>query len=297
MSSHWCSMLGGELRYLGVEGVRTRVIEAGDPAAELTILCVHGSGGHAENFVTNVVPLAAAGHVLAPDLLGHGLNSRPEAADYTMRGVLAHLEGLLELVGARRVAVIGLSLGGTLAGHLALQRPDLVDKVVMICPAGLAPGPQDPAQLRAAAARMRDGTTSVLADPTWERCRARVANLLSDASRLPEEMVALRQYMYTRPGAETMAAILDDNATRAEEHVLGDSALAKLSAETLLVWGRHNTTPVAVAEAACEVLPHGELSLFEDSGHWPHVEEQDAFHERVLQFLGRPDPGPPERKE
>jgi pimeloyl-ACP methyl ester carboxylesterase len=290
-------MLGGELCYREVDGVRTRVLEAGDPAGERTVLCIHGSGGHAENFVTNVVPLAAAGHVVAPDLLGHGLNARPEEADYTMQGVLAHLERLLEVLGARQVAVIGLSLGGTLAGHLALRRPDLVDKVVMICPAGLAPGPQDPAALRAAAGRMRDGTTSVLADPTWERCRARVANLLSDASRLPEEMVALRQYMYTRPGAETMAAILDDNATHAEEYVLDDRALTKLSAETLLVWGRHNATPFAVAEAACEVLPHGELSLFEDSGHWPHVEEQDAFHKEVLGFLGRPDPDPAERKE
>jgi pimeloyl-ACP methyl ester carboxylesterase len=290
-------MLGGEVRYREVEGVRTRVLEAGDPAAERTILCIHGSGGHAENFVTNVVPLAAAGHVVAPDLLGHGLNSRPEEADYTMQGVLAHLERLLELVGARHVAVIGLSLGGTLAGRLALERPDLVDKVVMICPAGLVPGPQDPTSLRAAAGRMRDGTTSVLADPTWERCQARVAHLLSDPSRLPEEMVALRQYMYRRPGAETMAAILDDNAAHAEEYVLGDSALTKLSADTLLVWGRHNATPVAVAEAACEVLPNGALSLFEDSGHWPHVEEQDAFHKRVLEFLGRPDPDPAERKE
>jgi pimeloyl-ACP methyl ester carboxylesterase len=270
-----------------VKGVRTRVLEAGDPAEERVICCVHGSGGHAENFVTNAVTLAAAGHVLAPDLLGHGLNARPEGENYTMKGVLDHLVGLLELVGARRVAVVGLSLGGALAGHLALRRPDLVDRVVMICPAGLAPGPQDIGQLRAAAARMRDGTTSVLADPTWERCRARVAHLLSDPSRLPEEMVALRQHMYTRPGAETMAAILDDNAAHAEDYVLSDASLAKLEAQALLVWGRHNATPVSVAEAACSVLAHGELSVFEDSGHWPHVEEQDAFHATVLEFLGR----------
>jgi pimeloyl-ACP methyl ester carboxylesterase len=280
-------MMGGEVRYRDVRGVRTRVLEAGDPAEERVVLCIHGSGGHAENFVTNVVPLAAAGRVLAPDLLGHGLNSRPEGADYTMAGVLSHLEDLLDLVGARRVAVIGLSLGGTLAGHLALRRPELVDRVVMICPAGLAPGPQDPDQLRAAAGRMRDGTTSVLADPSWERCLARVAHLLSDPSRLSEEMVALRQHMYTRPGAETMAAILDDNAVHAPDYVLGDAALAKLSAKTLLVWGRHNATPISVAEAACKVLGHGELSVFEDSGHWPHVEETELFHARVLEFLAK----------
>ncbi|MBO0892841.1 MAG: alpha/beta hydrolase [Acidimicrobiales bacterium] len=288
MSSYWCSMLGGEVRYRDVKGVRTRLLEAGDPSDERVVLCVHGSGGHAENFVTNVVTLAAAGRVLAPDLLGHGLNSRPEGADYTMRGVLDHLDALLELVGARRVTVIGLSLGGALAGHLALRRPELVDTAVMICPSGLAPGPQDPERLRAAAARMRDGTTSVLADPTWERCRARVANLLSDASRLPEEMVALRHYMYTRPGAETMAAILDDNAAHAEDYVLGDAALANLKSKTLLVWGRHNATPISVAEAACKVMAHGELSVFDDSGHWPHVEETDAFHAKVLEFLGKP---------
>jgi pimeloyl-ACP methyl ester carboxylesterase len=287
MSSYWYSMLGGEVRYRDVGGVRTRVLEAGDLSASRTILCIHGSGGHAENFVTNVVALSEAGHVVAPDLLGHGLNSRPEGASYTMRGVLDHLVNLLELVEARTVAVIGLSLGGALAGRLAIERPELVDKVVMICPSSLAPGPTSPDRLRSAAARMRDGTTSVLADPTWERCRARVEHLLSDPSRLPSEMVALRQYMYTRPGAETMAAILDDNAAHAEAYVLDEDALAKISAETQLVWGRHNATPVTVAEAACQLLPHGELSLFEDSGHWPHVEEGDIFHARVLEFLRR----------
>lgn len=287
MSSYWFSMLGGEVRYQDVGGVRTRVLEAGEPSARRTVLCIHGSGGHAENFVTNVVALAQAGHVLAPDLLGHGLNSRPEGASYTMRGVLDHLEQLLESARATQVAAVGLSLGGALAGRLALERPQLVDKVVMICPSGLSPGPTSSDQLRAAAARMRDGTTSVLADPTWERCRARVEHLLSDPSRLPSEMVALRQYMYTRPGAQAMADILDDNASHAEDYALDGDTLATISAETLVVWGRHNATPVAVAEAACRLLPRGELSLFEDSGHWPHVEESDAFHARVLEFLTR----------
>jgi len=37
--------------------------------------------------------------------------------------------------------------------------------------------------------------------------------------------------------------------------------------------------------AAAKELKNGEIVVFEDSGHWPHYEEQDAFHAKVLEFL------------
>lgn len=285
MNTFWLSMLGGEIDHIDVNGIRTRVLEAGDPASDHTILCVHGSGGHAENFTTNLVAFGATGHALAPDLLGHGLNARPEGTAYTMRGVLDHLKGVLDHHGATNVSVVGLSLGGALAIHLARECPDIVRKVVMVCPANLAPGPRDVEKLRASAARMRDGSVKAIQDPTLEKCRARLEPLLSDTSKLTDEMVQLRQYMYSLPGAESMGAVLDDNVKEIDRYAVGDEVLADVKAEVLLVAGGHDRTPATVTQEVCSRLAHGELAVFQNSGHWPHVEEQDRFNERVVAFL------------
>lgn len=284
METFWLSMLGGEIDYIDVSGIRTRVLESGDRASAQTILCVHGSGGHAENFTTNLVPFGAVGHAIAPDLLGHGLNSRPEGTAYTMRGVLEHLKGVLNHYGATDVSVVGLSLGGALAAHLARECPEIVRKVVMVWPASLAPGERDEEKLRTAAARMRDGSVVAIQDPTLEKCRARLEPLLSDKSKLTDEMVRLRQYMYSQPGAESMGAVLDDNVKEIDRYVVGDEVLADIKADVLLVAGGHDRTPTSVAQEVCSRLAHAELAVFENSGHWPHVEEQDRFHERVTPF-------------
>lgn len=284
MTSYWNSMLGGRVTYWDVNGVSTRVLEAGDSSGDL-ILCVHGSGGHAENFVTNVVPLSEAGHVVAPDLLGHGLNSRPADADYTMRGVLEHLKLVIEMAGSNHVTVIGLSLGGVLAAHLARECKGTVERFVMVCPSGIAPGPRDHDTISESATRMMNGTKTAMGDPSLENCRARVAHLVSDPNRIPEEMVYLRQYMYTRPGRETMLSILQDNADHIDDYIIGDEVLHDIDAKGLMVWGRHNAGSASVAEATVKELKSGEFAMFDDSGHWPHYEEQDAFHKTVLDFI------------
>jgi 2-hydroxy-6-oxonona-2,4-dienedioate hydrolase len=284
MISYWNSMLGGRVTYWDVHGVSTRVLEAGESGDEL-IICVHGSGGHAENFVTNVVPLSTVAHVVAPDLLGHGLNSRPSVADYTMRGVLEHLKDVMQLAGGNRVTVIGLSLGGVLAAHLARECKDEVGKLVMVCPSGIAPGLRDHQAITEAATRMMNGTKTAMDDPTLEKCRERVAHLVADPNRIPEEMVYLRQFMYTRPGKETMLSILQDNVDNIDRYIVGDEVLHDIEAKSLIVWGRHNAAPVDVAERTAKEMAHGELVVFEDSGHWPHFEEQETFHNVVLDFI------------
>jgi pimeloyl-ACP methyl ester carboxylesterase len=108
---------------------------------------------------------------------------------------------------------------------------------------------------------------------------------VSDPTRIPEEMVWLRQYMYTRPGNETMLSVLQDNVDHIDEYIVGDEVLHDIDARGLIVWGRHNSAPVSVAERAAKELKNGEIVVFEDSGHWPHYEEQDAFHAKVLEFL------------
>src|SRR4051794_10178115 len=62
VSTFWLGMLGGEVRYYDAGGVRTRCLEAGSGPA---LVLLHGTGGHAESWIRNVMPLAAHFRVYA----------------------------------------------------------------------------------------------------------------------------------------------------------------------------------------------------------------------------------------
>ena len=77
-----------------------------------------------------------------------------------------------------------------------------------------------------------------------------------------------------------------------EFHVVGSlktwditDRLPEITTPTLLVSGRHDeATPLIVGEIH-ERIPGSQWALFEESSHMPHVEEPEAFLERVEEFL------------
>jgi lipase len=107
--------------------------EWGEPGAP-RVLCLHGVRNHGRHFA----PLAAelrGHHVLAVDLLGHGHSSWEPPWD-----IGAHVDAVVETVGARETALVGHSFGGRLAFELAARAPTLVPKLVLLDPAILLPG-------------------------------------------------------------------------------------------------------------------------------------------------------------
>jgi len=64
------------------------------------------------------------------------------------------------------------------------------------------------------------------------------------------------------------------------------SELARIECPTLVAVGRHDwICPVDQAEEIHALVPHSELSIFERSGHSPHVEERPAFIQRLGRFF------------
>jgi L-proline amide hydrolase len=61
--------------------------------------------------------------------------------------------------------------------------------------------------------------------------------------------------------------------------------LHEITTPTLLVSGRHDeATPLIVGQIH-DRIPAAEWAIFEESSHMPHVEEPEAFLERVNTFL------------
>lgn len=103
------------------------------PPGPARVLAIHGLTGHGARWrplFTRFLPEVA---VLAPDLIGHGRSTY--AAPWTFDANVTALATLIEDEAAGPVLVVGHSMGGAIALHLAAQCPDLVSGLVLLDPA------------------------------------------------------------------------------------------------------------------------------------------------------------------
>ncbi|WP_411877213.1 alpha/beta fold hydrolase [Vulcanococcus limneticus] len=104
------------------------------------LLLLHGFDSSFLEF-RRLAPLLACDHQLViPDLFGFGFCPRPTATAYGPEAVLGHLEAVLGVLESRwpgPVAVVGASMGGSVAVELARRCSDRIDRLLLLAPAGL----------------------------------------------------------------------------------------------------------------------------------------------------------------
>ena len=108
--------------------VRSRAI--GDAP---TFLLLHGVGLSHRSFTPLARVLRDYGDVVAFDLPGFGSTARP-ARPLSVENYAAGIAAQLDRLGTGPVVAVGHSMGAQFAIELALQRPDLVDRLVLVAP-------------------------------------------------------------------------------------------------------------------------------------------------------------------
>ena len=105
--------------------------------------------------------------------------------------------------------------------------------------------------------------------------------------------------MYFHQWDETVGADLD--ARTVYEHRAWNAAggllgtfntldkLPEIATPALVIAGRHDgiTPPGPGAERIAERMPNAKLVVFEDSGHYPFIEEERLFFETLTEWLNR----------
>lgn len=130
---------GISLRQITTNGITSHVAIAGTGPA---VLLLHGFP-HTWQLWGEVMPRLALRHrVIAPDL--RGLGATRADGGYDAGNLATDAEALLDALGERSAAVVGIDLGTPPAFLLALRRPDLVRRlVVMEALLGPLPGAED----------------------------------------------------------------------------------------------------------------------------------------------------------
>jgi 4,5:9,10-diseco-3-hydroxy-5,9,17-trioxoandrosta-1(10),2-diene-4-oate hydrolase len=264
---------------------------AGEGAA---LLLIHGSGPGVSawaNFGELVPILSTRYRVVMPDLPGYGASYVPELDGDYGRTALDAVRQVLAAEGIDRVHVVGNSLGGMLALRLALEHPDLVDRIVAMGPGGASfPlfGPQPTEGIK----RLVEFTN----EPSRDKLVAWMHSMVGDAAFVTQERVDARWASASAPEAlaftrEFYAAAMRSMQSAAAAAPLW-TRLVAIAHPVLLVYGREDrVTPVESAFLPLRLMRNAELHVVGNAGHWVMLERPRSFVRIVLEFLGRPATG------
>jgi epoxide hydrolase 4 len=136
--------------YAEVGDQRLHYVEAGD--GPLVVL-LHGFPEFWYGWRRQIQPLAAAGfRVVAPDMRGYNLSSKPDGVKaYDTGPLVDDIRSLIRERGAESALLVGHDWGGTVAWDLAMNHPEVVDRLAILNaahPRKLSQGLHHPGQLR-----------------------------------------------------------------------------------------------------------------------------------------------------
>jgi len=261
------------------DGVPTRCLQAGSGEP---VIFLHGTSGHLEAFIRNLKPHAEKYAVHAIDMLGHGYTGKPDFP-YEIPRYRDHLIAYMDAQGIDRAHIVGESLGGWAGGRAAIDTPDRIASLQLLCAGGTVANPQ-------VMERIRTSTRKAVESDDIELTRKRMQLLMHDPADATEELVQARHAIYHQPDFVANIAnllCLQEMETRLR-NILQPEDLGQIAVPTLVVWGRNNPfgeTPEASAMHAN--IPGSELVLFDECGHWPQHEKAAEYNQLSLDFLAK----------
>jgi 3-oxoadipate enol-lactonase len=256
-----------------------RACLAGPVRVVETVLLLHAGIADSRMWQPQGGVLEAAGYrVVAPDLRGFGQRRlEPEPFSH-----LRDAEGALD----RPAGVVGCSLGGRVALELALHRPDLVERLVLIAP-GL-PGWKWSEETRAGwaaeEAAYDAGDFDAAAETSvrmWVDGPNRSPGEVDAGIRAAVTAMVIRSYEMQRGAWEAGAR---------EEDVLDapiSGRLSEIRCPTLVLVGDKDVADMqAIATHVADSIEHAQLVTVRCSAHLPSLERANEVNPLLISFLG-----------
>jgi len=270
-------------RLLRPDGVELAWDEWGDGRVPLVL--VHGFSGSAHDFATQIDHLAAARRVAAMDNRGHGLSSKPDAADaYVLDLLVDDVAALLEVSMDGPVDLLGHSMGGRLALRVALDRPHLVRSLILMDTTAGVFVPEDEGLRELIVAYFESVTAETMAglrNPGPE------AEMIETATTEPWQALKAQRDSDFAPIA---ARSLGRQLFSADLGQL-DDRLDEIQMPVTVIVGSEDHPFVDHAPGLASGLPEGQLTVIDGAYHSPQLTHPEEWRTAVTEHLRRADAG------
>ena len=266
--------------------VRLHYVEAGE--GPLVVL-LHGFPEFWYGWRSQIPALAEAGfRVVAPDMRGYNLSSKPEGVSaYDLDLLVRDIRGLIRERGEERAFVAGHDWGAAVAWQLAMSHPEAVERLAILNvphPRRMMQGLRTPRQL-ARSWYILFFQLPWLPEQVVRRLRAAFADARPGAFTEAD----LRRYeeAWAQPGAPT-AMLNYYRAVMRQNPLKAQSRIRPVSAPTLVLWGQNDRAlGPELAEPERRDVPNLEgVVRFGAASHWVQHDEAERVNERLVEFFG-----------
>jgi pimeloyl-ACP methyl ester carboxylesterase len=264
-----------------------------------TVLLLHGKNFGAFYWKTTIELLTSRGYrVVAPDQIGFGKSSKPQAYQFGFQALAENTRALLGSLGVARAHVVGHSMGGMLAVRYALTFPATVEQLVLVAPIGLEDWKRSGAKPRSVdewyAAELKTTPDSIR---EYQKKAYYGGDWRPEYEQLIQLAAGSTQHVDYPKVAWCSALLYDMIWSQPVVYELPD-----LKAPTLLVIGLRDRTALGAAWSPPEIaaklgdygalgkrahsaIPGSRLVELPGVGHLPQVESFSAYSAALTDFL------------
>jgi pimeloyl-ACP methyl ester carboxylesterase len=257
--------------------------ELGGPENGKPVVLVHGFSTPYFIFENTFTFLTNSGfRVLRYDLFGRGYSDRPQV-DYDIHLFVRQLKSLLDVLGLKKINLIGLSMGGPITASFISEYPEYVEKYVLIDPAGAE---QVKVPLVVEALKMPifgELALGLFGNATMLKG---IASDLFDPEAVEHFQTQFKVQMQYKGFKRAILSTIRNGMLGSFYEAY--ARVGSLQKPTSLFWGTDDkTVPFEHSNIIIKAIPHIEFHAIDQCGHIPHYEKPEVVNPILLEFLSK----------
>ncbi|OTG85749.1 alpha/beta fold hydrolase [Acinetobacter sp. ANC 3813] len=250
-----------------------------DTGKGFPVVMVHGSGPGVTawaNWRLIMPELAEDRRVIAPDMLGFGYTERPAGVQYSKEIWVQQLKYLFDALNIEQADLVGNSFGGSISLAFAIAYPERVRRLVLMGSVGVP-------------FEITEGLNNVWGyEPSFENMRKLMDTFAHSRELVTDELAELRYQASIRPGfQESFSAMFPAPRQRWVDGLVSPAdKISQLPHDTLIIHGREDKViPLFTSTQLFLLIPHAQLHVFGECGHWAQIEHSARFSRLLRNFF------------
>ncbi|KAK9406008.1 monoacylglycerol lipase ABHD6-like [Crotalus adamanteus] len=279
--------MGVKVKYLdNNEGYRFSYFTRGEPGSRPSVLMLHGFSLNKDMWLNTIQVFPKGLHLICLDLPGHGGTTRLLGESYTAVAQAKRIHQFVECAGLNHKPfhLVGMSMGGMVAGVYAALYPAHVSSLALLCPAGVRylTDSEFFAQLRELI--FSKGSVENAIIPVTEE---QVENFIKLCLYHPIflKIQLLKGYLEDRRSHKSVFVKCFLDLTSTESRYSLHEKMWKIKIPTQIIWGKEDKVfDSSGADILADAIPNSQVDWLEKCGHFITLERPRTSARLLLEF-------------
>lgn len=239
--------------FLNIDGTNVYYEIAGNGSP---VLLLHGWGSNISSFRPLIEFLQQRYKVIALDFPGFGQSDLPKIT-WDINSYTTFLTEFLNQTSLKKTNIIAHSFGGRIAIKLAVEHPEMINKLILVNSAGIIPRRTKKYYLKVLLAKTGKLAAKILGH-SGNKIKSRIYKYTGS-----------KDFQKAGPMRNTMLKVINEDM---------QPLLKKIAAPTLLIWGENDMeTPVYMGRVMEKEIKDVGLVILKNAGHYSFLDQFQRF--------------------